>query len=1282
MKHRFLSAFSICFYIFFSTAASAQLVTDNAFLQGRWLEVAIAPNGAWGNTITVPATYHTRAGAFASYTDPVTGTTASGNAMDFSYDFGHDGWAVGTDPWYGPYFLPGTPFDGWSMQVGGVMSSAFYSSSGFAGLPGSTLTGTVNAYNYIPGNTCLHKNGSMAGVWAGSAGVGGALKMTQTYTLDTNASWLNVTMKFVNTSGAVMPDVYYFVTADPDNDEVLSLGSFPTNNHIAYQGDFYNRHEVWARPPSLRQDAFSGLCSKDCRSKALIYQSWPPSMVAGNSLDLVWAGTATSMGTIYTAPQSTTFSQDIAYGLIFNLGNIAPGDSTILAFAWIFSDSDAIDSAFPGPKLVTEGLVRDSLDTVSVCTMTGCGVSGLTFTADVINGDDKDWSMANWTWAPSTGLSATTGTHVTVNTVGLSGPTTFTITGTKDVAHGQCGTKTMYLYVIPCFSATSNSPGPALANMICIYDTLKLVAHGDSTDATYLWYGPGGYTATDQASIRTGMSMGDTGIYTVVRTHAGLNDTATTRVLLKPKPVVNATTNAPICSGNLLTLTVAPDSVGETFRWTGPTGFTSTLVNPIRPGAPVSASGVYKVIANWNGCIDSATVVVIVDTTPARPSIGSNSPICSQNETLLLTSSDVTPGVSYSWGGPAGFTSVLQNPILPGVSTSASGIYTVTVSITADGITCRNSNSTVVTVDSTPYLTVLGSNSPVCSGNALLLTANNLPASDYYWSGPPAFYSTIQNPVINPATTSAAGIYTVYATVTYVIGGPKVCTSAVSYMSVVVDSTPAIPTASSNSPGVPSICQGDTLKLMANNVTAGVTYSWVGPNSFTSTLQNPIIVNVSPAATGSYTVTTSLGNPCVTSAVITVSITPTPPLTATSNSPICTGVEDTLYLQALSDPGATFVWSGPYTFRSTLRNPTRTPVVLEQAGIYHVTATLHNCSATVDDTVVIKHTPAPPRVVSKTYCQFVDAPALQAMGDSILWYTSGTAKRGMGVLVAPKPQTDTVGHRVYFTSQTISGCTSFIDSIHVTINPKPLVKVNPDTAVCPHDTALLRAVDTDLVAYYHWSPKLYLSDTAKATVKVTPLTNANYTVVATNEYGCTDTAMVVVSVFPSAVITLDDSVTLFPGESYQISPQTNCSYFSWFPALGLDNPKISNPKATPEASTLYVVHAKTSWGCLIADSIIVNVNTESDIAVPNAFAPGNGPNSKFKVIKRGIAHLDNFSIFDRWGIKVFETNNIDEGWDGMYNGKPQPQGVYMFQVKGETLTGRKVAKQGNVTLLR
>lgn len=995
--------------------------------------------------------------------------------------------------------------------------------------------------------------------------------------------------------------------------------------------------------------------------------------------------------------------------------------------------------------------------------------------------------------------------------------------------NGLVGGSTFYAWIDPvftgCLTATNNGP-------VCAGDSLKLFAHGDSTGASYVWHGPGiggPVVGTAQNVVIPVVGAGASGTYYVIRTVGTHIDTAGTDVVVKPLPVIVASSNSPICSGNTLTLTSTPDSVSETWVWSGPGSFSSVLSDPTRPAVAVTDSGTYKVVATFHGCKDSATVHVVVNPTPAIPVAGSNTPVCAGN-TLSLTATDATAGVTYSWSGPSAFSSGVQNPSVTGATTAATGIYTVVVStgsctasattavtvnalptapvlgsnaplcsgnslnltaassvgatyswagpnsftsalqnpainpattlatgtysviatlngctsarsllnvvvdstpvvpvvtnngplcsgdtlklaatdatigvsynwsgpsaftstgqnpyianvstatsgtytVTASLGSCSATATTVVVVNLTPVVPLLSSNSPVCSGNALVFTAISSAGATYHWSGPNAFSAAVSNPSINPATTAATGIYTVFAT----IGS---CTSGTATIFAQVDSTPAMPSASSNSPGPPgaSICEGDMLTLFANDATPGVTYSWSGPLAFGSTLQNPVLPGATPAMSGPYTVVVTLGV-CTNAAVITVTVTPVPALSAGSNSPVCSG--DTLKLTATSNAGAVFSWSGPYVFTSGAQNPIRYPATTEHSGVYVVTSLLNGCTATVFDTVIVNQTPEPPVMAWLTYCQYYNAWPLQAYGANVLWYPSGTSIAGSPV--APVPQTTVVGATFYYASQTVLGCTSPIDSMLVTVNPTPTINPVSSAQLCPHDTVRLGTGVTSGTATYRWYPAMYLSDSTGDTVVIRPETNVHYYVVAANTYNCKDTAGFDITVDPNAVLFLPDSVTIFAGESYQLNPQTNCSSFRWSPSGGLSSAYISNPIAILDINTRYVVNALTASGCSVSDTIMIYVRDEAEIVIPNAFAPGSGPNNEFKLIKRGIARLRHFRIYDRWGVVVFETNDIDKGWDGTYKNTPQPFGVYVYEYSAVTPEAKEFTRKGNVTLLR
>ncbi len=158
-------------------------------------------------------------------------------------------------------------------------------------------------------------------------------------------------------------------------------------------------------------------------------------------------------------------------------------------------------------------------------------------------------------------------------------------------------------------------------------------------------------------------------------------------------------------------------------------------------------------------------------------------------------------------------------------------------------------------------------------------------------------------------------------------------------------SCPSATTASNNSP----FCAGNTLNLSTPAI-SGATYSWTGPNNFTSSTQNPSITNVSQTASGTYTVTISATGCSNISATTIVSVS-SPTITATSNSAVAIG--QTLNLSASDIDGGTYVWSGPNGFTSTEQNPSITNVTDDATGTYTVTGTVNGCSSSATVTVAV-----------------------------------------------------------------------------------------------------------------------------------------------------------------------------------------------------------------------------------------------------------------------------------------------------------------------------------------
>jgi len=285
--------------------------------------------------------------------------------------------------------------------------------------------------------------------------------------------------------------------------------------------------------------------------------------------------------------------------------------------------------------------------------------------------------------------------------------------------------------------------------------------------------------------------------------------------------------------------------------------------------------------------------------------------------------------------------------------------------------------------------------------------------------------------------------------------------------------------------------------------------------------------------------------------------------------------------------------------------------------------------------------------------------------------TSGTV-----VFTSNFNKTDTTTLYVWVT--TSGGC-SGEDSSYIYSHPGNFLYINPNVIVCPGTSVQL--IDSGAVGY-HWSPGLYLSDSTSPTPVITPLTNQNYTLTAVSQYGCWDSLTMNVQVYPNAILKLPDTVLLYPGQNYQMDPLTNCVDFTWYPPDGLTSAIVSNPIASPTQNTQYIVVGVTENNCEAVDTINLVMNPTTILAVPNAFTPGASVNNVLYIKKEGLASLNYFRIFDRWGVKVFETNNIDQGWDGTFNGAAQPFGVYVYEMQAVTNTGQLYTRQGNITLLR
>ncbi len=378
----------------------------------------------------------------------------------------------------------------------------------------------------------------------------------------------------------------------------------------------------------------------------------------------------------------------------------------------------------------------------------------------------------------------------------------------------------------------------------------------------------------------------------------------------------------------------------------------------------------------------------------------------------------------------------------------------------------------------------------------------------------------------------------------------------------------------------------------------------------------------------------------------------------------------------------TYTWTPPAGVSDPgIKEPVLTPLV---PTIYTVTASYPGCNDSVQNlSINVEPNPTDIELIAApaaTMCQY-DTIVLHALVNppsfnfAYTWAPAGDLLYSGGANNAYFGDTSVT---ITVTATTPIGCAAR-DSIRLTVYPGDFGSVlATDTGICPRDTVQLGAAGG---LSYAWSPASGLSDTSIANPLASPLTTTDYTVIMKDIHGCADSQLVHVAVYPAAVLALPDSVNIYPGESYAMEPGGNCSYYHWFPSSGLSGDNIANPLMRPEVGTRYFVNARTEQGCRVTDSVDVLVK-ETVIDIPNAFTPGGDSNTTFKPSKRGIASLKYFKVFNRWGQLVFETKDIEKGWDGTFHEKAQPLGVYTYVISAETDSGKPLIKEGNVTLLR
>jgi len=156
----------------------------------------------------------------------------------------------------------------------------------------------------------------------------------------------------------------------------------------------------------------------------------------------------------------------------------------------------------------------------------------------------------------------------------------------------------------------------------------------------------------------------------------------------------------------------------------------------------------------------------------------------------------------------------------------------------------------------------------------------------------------------------------------------------------------------------------------------------------------------------------------------------------------------------------------------------------------------------------------------------------------------------------------------------------------------------------------------------------------------------------------TKTAYIVKESLPGATVSSD--VIIPWGATANLSASGGTSY-SWLPVTGLDDPSSASPVASPDKTTTYTVTiTDAGTGCATVLEVTVFVLKDNNFFIPTAFSPNSDGYNDVLYIRGNNFSSVLFSVYDRWGAKVFETNDETRGWDGNYQGDKAMAGVYTY----------------------
>jgi gliding motility-associated-like protein len=669
----------------------AQMIGTDIFLQGDYVEVGIAQNGSFGTGGNAPTSYHAR---------PDFGLT--GGPLGFVADPAKDGWGVsapGFPNYFGDYFLPGTPQEGWDIEINGTRGRA-WRMSGAASFT-STLTGATTSYTA--------SGTQQVGVWDGSMATN--LQIKQTVTQKKDKVYFVTRVELQNTGTTTLTNIYYNRSLDPEPDATIG-GNYTSKKRIIFQPNLVSKNCLVVATGADYDSAYVGLGSKDCRALCYITNTYTPDAGLSN----VYGKSGGAGSYIYTVNGYS--AANTSMGIVFNIGSLAPGEKTELAYAYILKQAD-LDSALneTSPSFESGSSEYKPYTTFRVCPGTSIPLK------------IKGGTAYKWTWTPGTGLSADSlissgalppagGAYGDSVSILVTGPRTYTAIGSS-----ICDTLRLVFYV----DTISFSVPPFVTTPLTYCQgatTVPLTASGAS-GATILWSTSIGGAESTVAPTPSTTTVGTTRYYVRQQNSAGCYSKYTfIDVITLAKPEPPAVKDTVYCFGAIPKPVTA---IGANIKWYNAlTGGTQYPTTPTPSTTGTTSS--YFPSQTVGGCVSDRATLKIDIAKISASFVSSKDSLCGAEFFTLTNNSTYTLGglttpFNSFWQFGDGDTTSTESP---SHNYNDLGLYGVKLKV-FDQYKCADSATKVIYVAPDVVLDFNQSDSIVCQGEAVDFKATTTP---------------------------------------------------------------------------------------------------------------------------------------------------------------------------------------------------------------------------------------------------------------------------------------------------------------------------------------------------------------------------------------------------------------------------------------------------------------------------------------------------------------------------------------------------------------------------